>query len=90
MNSYSFTYIDKSIRNGVLENLEDHAVGPPAATVRSVGSIIQPAKATRTQFTQDDDRELWLWVENTPQKFGGTDGNEIYKQLEKKVRRAVM
>ncbi len=86
--SYSYTYIDKSIRNGTLENLEDHAVGPPAGTVRSAGSVIQPAKATRTKFTQEDDRELWLWVEKTPQQGGGTDGNEIYKQLEEKVRRA--
>lgn len=29
---------------------------------------------------------LWNWVANTPQKFGGTDGNEVYKQLEKHVR----
>lgn len=88
--SYSYTYIEKSIRNGVLEDLEDHAVGPPAGTVRSVGSDIHPAKTTRTKFTQEDDRILWLWVEQTPQQGGGTDGNQIYKQLEAKVRRALL
>ena len=90
MNSYSYTYIENSIRNGILEDLGNHAVGPPAGTVRSVGSIVQPAKATRTKFTQEDDRELWLWVESTPQKSGGTEGNAIYKEFEKKVRRPTM
>jgi len=87
--SYSYTYIERSIRNGVLEDLEDHAVGPPAGTVRSVGSVIHPAKTTRTKFTPEDDRILWLWVEQTPQQGGGTDGNIIYKQLEAKVMRAL-
>ena len=88
MCSHSYTYIEKSVRSGALEDLEDHAVGPPTGTVRSGGSVIHPAKTSRTKFTEDDDRILWLWVEQTPQKGGGTDGNEIYKQLEAKVRPA--
>lgn len=82
--SHSYTYIEKSIRNGTLEDLKDHAVGPAAGTARSVGSITQPPKATRKQYTQEDERILWDWVNTNPQKHGGTDGNEIYKQLEAK------
>lgn len=84
--SHSYRYIEKSVRNGVLEDLEDHRVGPDEGTVRSAGSTIQPPKGTRNKYTQDDDRILWNWVHEKPQKGGGTDGNEIYKQLEAKVR----
>ena len=87
MHSHSYTFIEGSVRNGVLEDLQHHQAGPPEGTVRSVGSIIQPAKGTRNRFTQEDDRILWNWVHINPQKRGGTDGNEIYKQLEAKVRK---
>lgn len=80
--TYSYTYIEKSIRNGTLENLEDHVVGPPVGTVRSIGSISHPAKTQRTKFTEGDDRILWNWVHEYQQKGGRTDGNDIYKQLE--------
>ena len=79
---YSYTFIEDSIRNGSLADLQEHRAGPPEGTVRSVGSTIQPARRTRKKFTQDDDRILWNWVHETPQKGGGTDGNDIYKQLE--------
>lgn len=84
--SYSFTFIEKSIRNGVLENLEDHIVGPAPGTVRSIGSTIQPSKGTRSKYTEEDDCVLWQWVHSHTQKGGGTDGNEIYRQLEAQVR----
>ncbi len=74
------------MRNGILEDLKDHRVGPAEGTVRSIGSTIQPPKGTRNKYTQDDDHILWNWVQEKPQKGGGTDGNEIYKQLEAKVR----
>ncbi len=83
--SHSFTFIEKSIRNGVLEDLEHHKVGPPAGTIRSVGSVIQPAKSGRIKYTQDDDRILWEWVHSHTQRGGGKEGNEIYKQLEAQV-----
>ena len=86
---YSYTFIEASVRKGVLEDLEDHAVGPPKGAVRTTGSM-QPAKATRTKYTSADDSILWDWVQTNPQKFGGTDGNEIYKQLQKKVRSSIL
>ncbi|KAL9099473.1 MAG: hypothetical protein Q9163_005036 [Psora crenata] len=82
--THSYTYIEKSIRNACPENLEDHVVGPPEGTVRSIGSIAQPPKVTRNKYTPEDDCILWDWVNTNPQKIGGTDGNEIYKQLEAK------
>lgn len=84
--SYSFAFIEKSIRNGVLERLEDHVVGPAPGTVRSIGSTLQASKGIRSKFTEDDDCVLWQWVHSHTQKGGGTDGNEIYKQLEAHVK----
>ena len=83
--SHSYTFIEQSIRNGALENLEDHRIGSAQGEARIVGSIAQPAKGTRTKYTAAEDRILWEWVNSHPQKGGGTDGNEIYKQLEAKV-----
>ncbi|KAL8860483.1 MAG: hypothetical protein Q9178_003142 [Gyalolechia marmorata] len=79
-------YIEASVRNGALEDLEKYAVGPPVGTIRAVGSVIQPAKSGRTKFTTEDDHELIDWVTRVEQTGGSTSGNEIYKQLEAKVR----
>ena len=82
---HSYTFIESSIRNGVLEDPANHRVGPAEGTARTIGSVIQPAKSSRNKFTAADDRILWDWVNSNPQKGGGTDGNDIYKQLEAKV-----
>ncbi|KAL8722290.1 MAG: hypothetical protein Q9225_001195 [Loekoesia sp. 1 TL-2023] len=84
---YSYQYIEFSVRYGALEDLERHAVGPPIGTVRTVGSTLQPPKSARTKFTPEDDRVLVNWVHGIEQGGGATSGNEIYKQLEAKVRR---
>ena len=86
LNRHSYTFIERSVRRGVLEDLSDHAVGPPEGSIRSIGSIIRPAKAIRSKYTAMDDCILWDWVSTNAQQGGGTDGNEIYKQLERKVR----
>ncbi|KAL8930729.1 MAG: hypothetical protein Q9208_000270 [Pyrenodesmia sp. 3 TL-2023] len=82
--TYSYTYIEASVRNGVLEDLEKHAVGPATGTLRQIGSTIHPSKSSRTKFTPDDDRILINWVARIEQNGGATSGNEIYKQLEAK------
>ncbi|KAI4097887.1 MAG: hypothetical protein LQ344_000159 [Seirophora lacunosa] len=82
--TYSYQYIEFSVRNGALEDLETHAVGPPSGSHRTVGSIIQPPKSSRTKFTDEDDRFLVNWVVSFEQRGGATAGNEIYKQLEAK------
>ena len=89
LRSHSFTFIEKSVQNGCLEDPEDHVAGPCAGSVRRIGSITHPAKGSRNKFTLDDDIFLWHWVHNSRQKYGGTEGNEIYKQLEAQVTRPV-
>lgn len=83
--SYSYTYVEKSIRNGQLEDLNDHAAGPPVGAIRTVGSTTILAKGTRRTFTEDDDQTLWDWVTSCERKGGRISGNEIYKQLEEVV-----
>ncbi|KAI9793297.1 MAG: hypothetical protein M1833_000796 [Piccolia ochrophora] len=78
--SYSYQYIDKSIENGILEDLDAHKVGPPSGTIREVGSSAPP-KGTRTPFTAEDDRVLYDWVTSFERGGGKILGNEIYKQL---------
>lgn len=87
LDSYSYQYIENSVRNGALEELETHAVGPPAGSLRTVGSTVQPPRSSRTKFTDEDDRFLANWVISFEQRGGATAGNEIYKQLEVKVTR---
>ncbi|KAI4156431.1 MAG: hypothetical protein L6R39_001102, partial [Caloplaca ligustica] len=82
--TYSYTYVEQSVRNRALEDLERHAVGPPVGSLRTVGSAIQPPRSGRTPFTTEDDRFLVNWVVGSEQSGGATGGNEIYKQLEAK------
>ncbi|KAL9598498.1 MAG: hypothetical protein Q9219_004471 [cf. Caloplaca sp. 3 TL-2023] len=82
--TYSYRYIELSVRNQTLEDLAEHAVGPPTGTLRTVGSTVQPPKSARTKFTPEDDRTLVKWVHAFEQSGGATSGNEIYKQLESK------
>lgn len=88
MPRYSYKFVELSIRNRQLENLEDHTVGPPPGTTRTIGSTTRPAKGVRTAFTAEDDRVLFEWVTAHEQEGGKTAGNEIYKQLEQKVGHA--
>jgi hypothetical protein len=81
--SLSYTFIEAAIRAGALPDPNDHRAGPAPGIARAVGSTVIPPKATRTPFTPQDDRDLWMWVQNY-QSLGvhGIKGNEIYKQLE--------
>ena len=85
MTRYSWTYIDYSVRKGVLEALDDHQVGPPSGTIRSVGSVDQSTKGSRTPFTAEDDRVLYAWVKKCEHEGSKLAGNSIYKQLEQEV-----
>ncbi|KAL8696518.1 MAG: hypothetical protein Q9201_007624, partial [Fulgogasparrea decipioides] len=85
--TYSYQFIEFSVRNGTLEDLKQHAVGPPAGAIRTAGSTIQPSKSSRTKFTDEDDRLLANWIVGTERSGGATSGNEIYKQLEAKNSR---
>jgi len=81
--SLSYTFIEAAIAAGALPDPNDHRAGPAPGFARVVGSTVIPPKATRTAFTPQDDRDLWMWVQNY-QGLGrhSVKGNEIYKQLE--------
>jgi telomeric repeat-binding factor 2-interacting protein 1 len=83
--SYSWKFIEDSLKKGVAQDVEQYLAGPPAGSVRSVGSRI-PGKTTRTPFTPSDDLVLYKWVTDAVKKGMATKGNEIYEQLEMIVR----
>ncbi|KAI9709662.1 MAG: hypothetical protein M1812_007640 [Candelaria pacifica] len=80
--THSWTYIDQSVKQGSLEDLHNHVAGPPAGTIRAVGSISRPASGVRKPYTGEDDRVLYEWVISSRDKGDKILGNEIYKQLE--------
>ncbi|KAH0843900.1 hypothetical protein AYO21_10405 [Fonsecaea monophora] len=80
--TYSYRYVELSLRNGQLENLADHAVGAPSRVSRPVGSTITAPKSGRTPFTAEDDQFLWDWMKPFIDRGGAWKGNEIYKQME--------
>jgi len=84
--SISYRFIEQSIRNGALENPEDHPAGAPAGAIREVASV-RPTKGVRTPFTTADDIQLYRWVKDCERKGASVRGNEIYKQLETVVSR---
>jgi hypothetical protein len=83
--SISWKFIQQSVAKGELEDIEDHRAGPPVGTIRAVGSA-QPTKKGKTPFTAEDDRILMEWCTKAERKGLPLKGNEIYKQLEAKVR----
>lgn len=85
--SYSYKYIDASIKNGQLENMEDHIAGPSAGSIRPVGIGSRlPTKQTRTPFTPVDDRVLRDFVIAAERQGVLVKGNIIYQQLATIVR----
>ena len=79
--TYSYQYIERSIRNGALEDLDDYRAGPARDSIRPAGAVGQPTKGTRTPFTAADDQVIYDLIDETERKGGPTSGNEIYKQL---------
>lgn len=87
--SYSWTWIEQSVKKGKLEDLENHRAGPVERTSRPVGSSL-PTRIARTPFTAADDRALARWVTDAELKGLSTKGNLIYQQLERCVRLLVL
>ena len=81
---YSYTYIERSVRDGQLQDLEEHRAGPETITSRPVASQ-RPAKGTRLPFSAEDDRYLYDWVTSQGRSGGKILGNLIYQQLEQTV-----
>jgi hypothetical protein len=83
--SYSWRWIEESVRTGRLLDPEDFSVGRPAQELRPVGTAQQ--KSTRTPFTEEDDLILSRFVTRHELSGEATSGNRIYRELEVKVRR---
>ncbi len=82
--SYSWAFIDDSIKKGQLQERDNYLIGRPRDTARPVGSSA-PTKRTRTPFTSEDDKILTDWVLLKEKQGGSVQGNEIYKELEEQV-----
>ncbi|PGH17373.1 hypothetical protein AJ80_04828 [Polytolypa hystricis UAMH7299] len=82
--TYSYKFVEDSIRSGSRANLEDYRQGPPPGTIRTPGSKLIPVKGRRTPFSAEDDRILYEWVKPIEDQGGPFQGNQIYKQLEAK------
>ncbi|KAJ5646755.1 hypothetical protein N7490_003127 [Penicillium lividum] len=85
-NAYSYQYVERSVRNGKLEDLEPYLAGPSAQ--RSVGASHIPKKGTRTEYTLKDDQILYDWLHHYQQEDNAkVGGNNIYKELAEKFPR---
>lgn len=86
IDSYSYTWIEQSIREGRLADKEAHRAGPERHEVRPAGSL-RPAKQGRNPYTKEDDAFLYKWVKEHERRGEKALGNEIYKKLEAAVCR---
>lgn len=86
--SLSYKFIEDAVKSGEIPNEDKYRNGPSTSgpSPRAVGGLSQPVKATRTPFSAEDDQVLYQWVVNSESRGGSVRGNEIYKELEKKVR----
>ncbi|KAF1953804.1 hypothetical protein CC80DRAFT_494384 [Byssothecium circinans] len=80
--STSYRFIEKSIKEGELQDPDDYRAGLPVGTARDAGSRSVPSKHARTKYTPDEDRILYKWVRDCEAQNRLASGNEIYKQLE--------
>src|SRR5436853_1071766 len=78
--THSYQYVERSIRNGRLENLDDHAVGGTSRAERPVGSVTLAPKGSRNAYTEADDQFLWNWVKPLEDAGGSVAGYAIYQQ----------
>lgn len=87
--SISYTFIEQSLKNGMLADPSQHRAGPPLGETRDAGSHMRPAKSTRVPYTAEEDRILYKWVQDSLELGSGSkgteSGNQIYMELEKKV-----
>lgn len=81
----SYQYVERSVRNGRLEDLEAHRTGPSAP--RPMGASHIPKKGTRTDYSLQEDQIIYDYLypyeleENAP-----ISGSKIYQELAQKVR----
>ncbi|CAN9088275.1 hypothetical protein CC77DRAFT_1098951 [Alternaria alternata] len=83
----SYTFVEKSIKDGELQDPADHRAGPPLGEAREPASVYRPTKSGRAAYTAEEDRILYKWVRDAQEAGVQIGGNEIYMQLEAKYPR---
>ncbi|KAJ5550073.1 hypothetical protein N7461_004771 [Penicillium sp. DV-2018c] len=78
--TFSYQYVDDSIRNGRLEDIEKYGAGPSGP--RPMGATNIAPKSTRSFFTLEEDQILHDWVAHIKKEPGApVQGNAIYQEL---------
>ncbi|KAH7312354.1 TRF2-interacting telomeric protein/Rap1 C terminal domain-containing protein [Stachybotrys elegans] len=77
-NSYSWRFIDDSVKHAYLQLKDRYLIGPPPDQPRPLGGG-RPAKSGRTPFTPADDAALAKWVLS---HSTAKTGNAIYQEYE--------
>ncbi|CAG7941171.1 unnamed protein product [Penicillium salamii] len=79
-NTFSYQYVERSIANGQLEDLEAHRSGPSAT--RPMGATNIPTKGKRSVFTLKDDQIVYDWIHHFAKSPGApVQGNKFYQDL---------
>jgi hypothetical protein len=80
--SYSWKWIEYSVRNGFLQTQDDYRIeGAPA---RAAGASA-PTKGQRAKFTKEDDDLLADFVWEKERQGSKIKGNVIFQELDEKV-----
>ncbi|RAK73311.1 putative transcription factor Rap1 [Aspergillus fijiensis CBS 313.89] len=78
--TYSFKFIEDSIRKGRMQNLEPYRAGPSEA--RPVGASYIPTRNHKVPYTVADDQLLWDWMQKYERdSTASISGNKIYQEL---------
>ncbi|KAH6647838.1 Rap1 Myb domain-containing protein [Truncatella angustata] len=80
--SYSWKWIEDSVKGGKIMDKEDYLIGAPRHESRPAGSVQH--KSTRNSFTKQDDELLAKFVTRYEREGTAVLGNTIYKQFEAK------
>ncbi|KAL4873024.1 hypothetical protein BDV12DRAFT_115530 [Aspergillus spectabilis] len=79
-NVYSYQFIERSVQNGRLEDLEAHRAGP--STARPVGATDIPARGHRLAYSLQDDQFIWDYMQPYERDSSAAiRGNKIYQEL---------
>ncbi|KAL2822000.1 TRF2-interacting telomeric protein/Rap1 C terminal domain-containing protein [Aspergillus granulosus] len=85
-NVYSYQFIEKSIQNGVLQDLDNYKAGPSPA--RPVGATNIPTRRHRLAYTLEDDQILWDYMQQFEKDPAAPiRGNKFYQDLAAKIPR---
>jgi hypothetical protein len=87
--SINWKYITDSVKNGVLQELDDYPASSKARAAPAVAGAssskpvqTQPTRSGRTPFTHEDDRVLMEFCARKERQGGSLKGNKIFVELE--------